>query len=412
MNYGLIGEHLSHSFSKEIHEMCANYTYELCELTPEAVADFMQNPTFAAINVTIPYKQTVMPYLCEIHDHARRIGAVNTVVNQDGKLYGYNTDFYGMTCLIEGLKVDITGKKVLILGTGGTSKTATAVVKALGSGEVLTVSRTKRDGVITYDEAYESHKDAGVIINTTPLGMFPNNDTQAIDLEGFDKLVCVVDAVYNPLNTRLVRQAKAKGIKAAGGLYMLVAQALRASEIFIGKKYPEEYLGKLYKKIFARKRNIILTGMPSSGKTTVGSILANVFKRDFIDTDWLIEDKSGMKISDIFKKLGEGRFRELECEAVKEASRKCGVVIATGGGAVLRPENIDELSSNGTIFFINRPLSKLMPTEDRPLALDREAIEKRYNERYDVYCSTADAVIDADCDPFTVAERILKEFYK
>lgn len=409
MNYGLIGEHLSHSFSKEIHEMCADYTYELCELPPEAVADFMQNPTFTAINVTIPYKQTVMPYLCEIHDHARKIGAVNTVVNCAGKLYGYNTDFYGLSALIRRVCGSLQGKKILILGSGGTSHTARAVAEEQYAASVLTVVRNpKGAGEISYADAETTHSDTEVIINCTPCGMYPHADGAAhikgtpIDITRFPRLMGVVDAVYNPLRTNLVQDALDHGIPAEGGLYMLVAQAVMACLIFLGRveeAFSDETAmdretERVFKKILSDKENIVLTGMPSSGKTTVGKALAELLGRPFIDTDAVIVERAGKPITDIFSELGEAGFRDLETQAVKDvANTHTGAIIATGGGAILRDENVRALKRTGRLYFLNRPLEQLIPTADRPIASTVEAIKRRFEERYDRYLSTCDVEI-------------------
>lgn len=411
MNYGLIGEHLSHSFSKEIHEMCADYTYEIRELTPEAVPAFMQNPEFSAINVTIPYKQTVMPYLYDIHEHARMIGAVNTVVNKDGKLYGYNTDFYGMTALIRRIGVSLKDKKVLVLGTGGAAHTAIAVAKAQGASDVLTVERWATDDYISYEMAYTDHSDAGVIINCTPCGMYPYPDGgpnivgTPIDVSKFPNLSGVVDAVYNPLRTNLVQDALDRGIPAEGGLYMLVAQAVMACRIFLGRveeAFSDELsmdkeTERIYKKIASDKENIVLTGMPGSGKSTVGKALAEALGRPFVDTDAVIVERAGKPITAIFSELGEAGFRDLETQAVKDmANTHTGAIIATGGGAILRDENIRALRRTGRIYFINRSLENLIPTADRPIASTVEAIQRRFEERYDRYLATCDVEVKTD----------------
>ena len=268
--YGCIGKKLTHSFSKEIHAKLADYDYELIELTEEEIAPFFEKRAFAAINVTIPYKQTVIPYLDSISPVAQRIGAVNTIVNKDGKLYGYNTDYYGMKALVERVGIDLNGRKVLILGTGGTSKTAQVLAADLGAGEVLTVSRKKTEAYITYEEAVCDHSDAQVIINTTPSGMYPNCEDKPIDIANFPKLEGVIDAVYNPLRTNLVLDAQERGIKAEGGLYMLVMQAVVAVEHFLDTAIPKETADRVFASIYASKENIVLTGMPGSGKSTVG----------------------------------------------------------------------------------------------------------------------------------------------
>lgn len=410
MKYGCIGEHLKHSFSKEIHNALTDYEYDILEIPKEELADFAEKKDFLAINVTIPYKELIMPHMHYIDAHAKEIGAVNTIVNRSGKLYGYNTDFHGMSELIRHAGIQIKGRKVVILGTGGTSKTAFAVAKALGAKEVLRVSRSAREDAIIYDELYEKHSDADVIINTTPCGMFPNISDSPIDISKLKNLSGVIDAVYNPLRTSLILDAKKRGISAEGGLYMLVSQAVRASEIFIGTTYPNNETERIYKKIVRDKENIVLIGMPASGKTTVGNILAEKMDREIIDTDELISMRVGKSIPVIFSEYGEEYFRRIESEIIEEVSSKTGVIISTGGGAVLNENNVNALRKNGRIYFIDRPLDALIPTSDRPLASTREAIEKRYNERYSIYTSSSDVIIDASCDAHSVADKIERNF--
>ncbi len=410
MKYGLIGERLSHSFSKEIHEALGGYEYEIREIERDALDAFMRKRDFTAINVTIPYKEAVIPYLDFISDKARAIGAVNTIVNQGGKLYGYNTDFSGMTDLINKAKIEIKGQKTLILGTGGTSKTALAVLSAMGASEIHLVSRSGGEGVITYDEAYEKHSDAEVIVNTTPLGMYPSIDGLPIEPSRFQGLSGAVDAIYNPLRTRFIRASEEMGAAAEGGLYMLVAQGVRASEIFLGREYPEGTTERLYNKILRSKENIVLSGMPASGKTTVGKLLSERLCRPFIDLDAEIVKYAGRSIPEIFSEGGESLFRNIETEVVRKISPISGAVIATGGGAVLRDENVRLLSQNGRIYFLDRPLEMLMPTDDRPLASTAEAIVKRYNERYERYLSTADVRIENGGSAEEAAEKILGDF--
>ena len=407
MNYGLIGEKLPHSFSKEIHEKIADYQYSLKELKSSEVENFILSKNFKAINVTIPYKQTVIPFLDEIAPEAQAIGAVNTIVNRDGVLYGYNTDFGGMRALIERTEVELKYKKALILGTGGTSRTARAVCERLGAKEILRVSRSGREDSITYEEAYARHTDADVIINTTPCGMYPNIADCPIDLDRFSKLSGVIDAVYNPLSTTLVLKAKERGLNAAGGLYMLVAQAVLAAEHFMDKELDVVKLtNQIYEEIYFSKRNIVLSGMPGSGKSTVGKLTADQTGREFIDTDALIVDRTG-EITAIFAEHGEQYFRDLETEVIRELAPLNGKVISLGGGAILRDENIDALRHNGEIFFIDRSPEYLIPTDDRPLADEKEKIERLYHERIDRYMATADYIIDGDCDPEDVADSII-----
>lgn len=407
MDYGLIGERLPHSFSKEIHEKIADYQYSLKELKPDEVEGFILSRNFKAINVTIPYKQTVIPFLDEISPEAEAIGAVNTVVNRGGVLYGYNTDFGGMRALIERTEVELKYKKALILGTGGTSLTAAAVCERLGAKEILRVSRTGREGSVTYEQAYADHSDADVIINTTPCGMYPNIDGCPINLDRFLNLSGVIDAVYNPLCTSLVLRAKERGINAAGGLYMLVAQAVLAAQHFMDKELDAVRLtNEVYDEIYFSKRNIVLSGMPGSGKSTVGRIIAGQLGREFIDTDAMIVDREG-EITRIFAEHGEQYFRDLETAVIRELAPLNGRVISLGGGAILRQENVDALRHNGAIFFIDRSPEYLIPTDDRPLADEKEKIMRLYDQRIDRYMETADYIIDGDCDPDDVADSVI-----
>lgn len=412
MKYGCIGEHLTHSFSKEIHSHIADYDYDICELTPDEVDSFMKRREFLAINVTIPYKEKVIPYLSYVDESARLIGAVNTIVNREGELFGYNTDFYGMKTLIERTGVSVNDKKVLILGSGGTAKTAFAVTTSMGAREIIKVSRKESNDTVLYTDVYKYHTDADVIINTTPVGMYPNNFNKPIDISKFSKLSGVIDAIYNPQKTPLILEAEARGIKASGGLYMLVMQGIRASEYFLGTTYPDSLSEEVYGKIASEKKNIVLIGMPSSGKTTVGGIIAERLSRELIDTDKLIVTKENRSIGDIFAADGEAAFRDFESEAVRTAAIRSACVIATGGGAVLRDENVEALRQNGRIYFLDRPLSMLTPTSDRPTASTDCAIRKRYEERYSIYCSTADKIIDSSCDPCRVADEIIADFYE
>ena len=409
MEYGLIGEHLPHSFSKEIHEQLADYTYDLHELTPDALDGFMREKAFKAINVTIPYKRDVMAYLDEISPSAKEIGAVNTIVNRGGRLSGYNTDMLGMQALISRIGLDLTGKTVLILGTGGTSHTAQYVAKHLGAGKVVTVSRSGRDGSVTYEDAPRLYPDAAVILNTTPAGMYPNVDAQAIDLSLFPALEGVADVVYNPLRTQLVQQAHALGLPAEGGLYMLVGQAVAAVEIFLDRKLDPDALDKVFQAVFADKESIVLTGMPGGGKTTVGKLLAEQLGRRFYDSDDEITSRTGRTPNEIIRADGEAAFRDVERDVIAALSLEPGCVIATGGGAILREENIRHLRANGRIFFLDRKPEDILPTDDRPLSSDRAALKKRYDERYPIYTATADSVIPVTGSPEDVAAAIRKE---
>ena len=412
MQYGLIGEKLSHSFSKEIHESLESYTYELCEIARENLANFLQKREFSAINVTMPYKKEVIPHLDEVSTIAGELQAVNCIINKGGRLYGYNTDYFGMRDLILRSGIDLSGKKVLILGTGGTSRTSTLVCKDLGANKIIRVSRSENDFAITYEEAYKNHFDADVIINTTPVGMYPDCYNSPIDLNKFNNLSAVFDAVYNPICTQLVLDAKAKGIYAEGGLYMLVSQAVHAVELFIDTKFEKTKTDEIFNKILKEKENIVLIGMPSCGKTTIGKILAQKLSRELIDIDDEIVKHIGCEIAEFFKTHTEKEFRDTETQITKEISKKNGVIIATGGGCVLRDENTRALRQNGKLYFLDRDLSNLTPTDSRPLATKKEAMEKLYKERYGIYTSKCDCRIDGNLTPQVEANLIEKEFYK
>ena len=414
MEYGLIGMPLGHSFSKEIHEALGEYTYELHEVAAEDLDAFMRAKDFRAINVTIPYKQNVIPYLDEVDPAALEIGAVNCVVNRNGKLHGYNTDYAGMSALVKRLGLDLAGKKVLICGTGGTSKTARTMARMLGANTVLRLSRTAREGAdfadtITYAQAYNDHANAQIIINTTPSGMFPNNGMAAINAAAFPQLEGIIDAVYNPLETALVMQGKRLGVPAEGGLYMLVAQAIVAAEHFLGRALDvEAWCESIFRKLEASKRNVVLMGMPSCGKSTVGALLAQSMGRTLVDTDQLITELAGATPAEIIAEQGEEAFRDIESQAVVQAGIQSGIIISTGGGAILRDENVAALRQNGTLYFIDRPLADLMPTGDRPLSNNASKLRDLYDTRYPRYAACADIVVPVTGDAESVAAAIEK----
>ncbi len=409
MQYGLIGEKLSHSFSKEVHALIGDYEYALKEIAPDNLTEFILGKNFKGLNVTIPYKQSVIPLLDYVDPLALEIGAVNTVVNSNGKLCGYNTDCLGVQCLIDNLSLKMKDKKVIILGTGGTSKTVKSVVKNNGAKSIYRVSRQKGKGDITYDELYNHHTDAHFIINTTPVGMYPNVNALAVELERFKDLQGVIDVVYNPIQTNLVLQAKKLNVPTTGGLYMLVAQAVYAYGYFFNKHVDKKLIDGVYRKILNSKRNIVLVGMPSCGKTTVGNILAQELNRLVFDTDELIVNNCNKPIPEIFATQGESCFREQESLAVESVSLKSGVIISTGGGAVLKESNVLALKRNGKVFFIDRPLENLLATDDRPLSSDEDKLKKMYAQRRPIYLACADVVIDASNSARQVAEQIIKE---
>ena len=412
MEYGCIGEKLGHSFSKEIHNALADYDYQLQELKREALPEFFHKKDFKAINVTIPYKRDVIPYLDWISEEAKAINAVNTIVNKDGKLYGYNTDFYGLKALIEREKVSLKGKRVVILGSGGTSNTAFAVASFLEASSVLKVSRSKKEGYITYEELYEKYSDCEIIVNTTPCGMYPKVGVSAIELEKLPNVEAVFDAVYNPLKSKLILDAKAKSITAVGGLYMLVSQAAFAVEKFIDTPVDNDKVEQIFKNLYKDKMNIALIGMPASGKTSVGKLLSERLSKSFIDSDEEIVKTENKIITDIFSEFGESYFRDVEKNVIRNISMLNSQIISTGGGAVLNPENIENLKGNSRIYFLDRPLDMLITTSDRPLSSNRTDLEKRYNERYELYKSSADVIIDGSGTVEEVAKLIEEDFYE
>ncbi|MBQ4297501.1 MAG: hypothetical protein II771_04330 [Clostridia bacterium] len=395
MKYGLIGEKLGHSFSPEIHAALASYPYELCEVRREELEDFFRRRDFCGINVTIPYKETVIPLLDGVDPAAAEIGAVNTVINRGGRLYGYNTDLAGMTALFTRAGISLSGKKALILGTGGTSRTAAAAARLAGAREILKVSRSGREGALTYEDAVSLHADAQVLINTTPCGMFPDTDGKPIGLSAFPRLEGVIDVIYNPLRTRLVLEAKERGIPAAGGLYMLVTQAREAASLFLGEEIPQKKAEEACRALLKKKENLVLTGMPGAGKSTIGRLTARRLGLPFYDTDAIFVRRAGRSIPSYFEEFGEAAFRREEKEIVRELSLLSGAVIATGGGAVLDPENVRRLRQNGRIVLIDRKPSEIPNISGRPLARDRAMLEERYRERFALYHKTADEVIRA-----------------
>lgn len=412
MEYGVIGEHLPHSFSKEIHALMADYNYEIQEISKDALDAFMKEKPFKAINVTIPYKQAVLPYLSHIDPKAETIHAVNTIVNHQGKLYGYNTDYYGLSSLIQQIDLSLQGKKVLILGTGGTSRTAYSVAKDAGAAAVYKVSRHPQfPEDISYRQAETEYNDAHIIINTTPCGMFPTWNDTPIELTVFSNLEGVIDAIYNPLRSKLILKAKALGIPAQGGLYMLVAQAAKAAEYFLNQPLPDNTVAKVFEQLTKQKENIVLIGMPGCGKTTIGKALADTLHRPFVDMDDEITQKIGCPIAEYFARHGEDAFRTIETQIACEViAPMTGAVIATGGGAVVRDETITALKTNGRLYFIDRPLEQLCATKDRPTANSKDALQKRYEERYERYCGTCDVHIHSNGVVNCVVQQIKEDF--
>ena len=410
MKYGLIGAHLGHSFSKEIHEKVAGYPYELKELSEDELDDWMKSPTFQAINVTIPYKEKVMHYLHHIDEKAKEIGSVNTIVNQNGVLWGYNTDYLGFKKMMMHHHIHVEHKKVLILGTGGTAKTVKVVLQDLGAHEIIMVSRNPKENQISYQEAMQLHQDAQIVVNTTPRGMYPHSeDDVLLDIMSFDALEVVLDVIYNPLRTKLIQMANQKNILAVPGLYMLVAQAIYAIEYFTHQKLSDIIIDQTYQEIKQRKENIVLIGMPSSGKTTIGKAIAETLDKTFVDIDDEIEQVLQIPIAEYLNETTEEEFRNIEEMVVARIAKETGKVIATGGGTILRQQNIDALRANGKIIFIDRPLHLLQATTNRPLSSQQEQLQTLYEARYEKYLAAADQIISNQGDVKAIVAQIQKE---
>ena len=410
MRYGLIGEKLGHSFSKIIHEKLADYTYDLIPLSLEELDVFMYEKEFSAINVTIPYKETVIPYLDKVDPKAAKMGAVNTVVQRNGKLFGYNTDYFGFRYMLEHNHILIAGKKVLVLGRGGASKAVIAVLEDMGAAEIHTIYYKIAEDSISYETCYALHTDAQVIVNTTPVGMYPNSGHTPIDLTPFTKLEAVADVVYNPLRTRLVLDAEEKGCQAIGGLEMLVGQAKYAVEIFLDQSLPEDSIDVVYKDLMAERRNLVLIGMSGCGKSTLGKLAAEKLGKTFVDTDAEIIKRIGMSIADYFAAYGEDSFRKMESEVVQEISTQNNLVISTGGGVIKNPENIRWLKGNGTVIWIQRDPELLESGNGRPLGPDQEAVLRLYKERLPLYTAAAETIIENDGNEEEALQKILTAF--
>lgn len=407
MEYGLIGEKLGHSFSKIIHEKLADYTYELCPLAKDELDAFMKAKQFKAINVTIPYKQDVIPYCDVLDDSAKRIGVVNTIVNRDGKLFGYNTDFAGFLYNLNAHGITLKDKKVMICGSGGTCKTVTAVAEYMGANEILVVSRSKKENIVTYEECIR-HKDVDVIVNASPKGMYPNNGESPLDLSNFPNCKVVVDVIYNPLKTGLLQQAEQLGMKAVNGLEMLVAQAKFAVEHFLSTEIENDKIDQITLELLKQLTNIVFIGMPSSGKTLTGKALCKYIDKTFVDTDAVIVERSGMSIKEMFARHGEAYFRKWEHDVIEELSKQNGLIIATGGGAIKNEENIQNLKQNGVVMFIDRDLEHLLVTDDRPLSKDANSVAKLYEERYPLYTKYGDLRVPNNY-PMEISQQELDE---
>ena len=393
MIYGLLGRTLSYSYSPRIHEALGGYSYELFEKEPEELGDFLQNGDFDGLNVTIPYKKAVIPYLHDLSPVAKRLGAVNTIVRRaDGTLIGHNTDYFGFRAMVAKAGIQVAGKKALVLGSGGASNTAVAVLEELGA-TVIVISRT---GENNYNNL-ELHQDAALIVNATPVGMFPNVDDTPLSLDGFPALEAVLDLNYNPSRTRLLLDAESRGLIAENGRLMLVAQAKESAEWFTGSTIPDSKIEEIHKALSSQMENIALIGMPGCGKSTLAKLLSQELQRPVVDADEEIVRLAGRSIPEIFAEGGEDAFRMLETQVLKELGKGSGNIIATGGGCVTREENYPLLHRNSKIIWLTRELD-MLPAEGRPLS-QATTMETMYETRKPMYERFADHIVSNDASP-------------
>ena len=385
MHCGLLGKTLGHSYSPQIHSYLGDYTYSLFEIESDCLSDFFSNENFDGINVTIPYKKAVIPYCNELSETAKKLGAVNTIVRRDGTLIGHNTDYFGFASMLQKSRLDIAGKKVLVLGSGGASATVVTVLRERGA-NVVVISRNGENNYSNLDR----HIDAAAIVNATPIGMYPNVGNSPLDITCFPKLEGVLDLIYNPAKTDLLMSAERLGIVAMNGLWMLVAQAKEAAEWFLDKTLSDELIAKIHRTLQVQMKNIVLIGMPGSGKSSVGKLLEKKLSRNFVDADVEIEKAAGITIPEIFQNYGERKFREIESDVLRELGNQSGLIIATGGGCVTVDKNYPSLHQNGTIIWLQRNIDSL-PRDGRPLSQSNDltvmySIRKPMYERFSDYC--------------------------
>ena len=388
MKCGLLGRKLGHSYSPAIHALLGDYEYKLYEVEPDNLADFLRNGDWDGINVTMPYKQAVIPYLDELSNRAKKVGCVNTIICRNGKLYGTNTDVTGFHSMLVRSGLSPAGKKCLVLGSGGASKVVQAVLREYDA-QIVVISRNGEDNY----ENLSRHSDAAIIVNTTPVGMYPGTGISPVDLDLFPHLEGVLDLIYNPARTQLLMDAEERGIVAQNGLWMLIAQAKYAAKLFTGSMCSLG-IGEIEAMLRSRTKNIILIGMPGCGKSTVGQMLAEMTGRRFVDTDTLIEETAQKSIPRILAEDGEAVFRDLETKVLESICKESGLVIATGGGCVTQQRNYPLLHQNGTIYWLQRDVDKL-PTDGRPLSVD---LKELYRVRKDMYETFADHLIDNNGD--------------
>ena len=403
MKCGLLGRTLGHSYSPQIHSHLADYSYTLFEKEPEGLRDFLKNGDFAGINVTIPYKKDVIPYLDELSPAAQKMGAVNTIVRRaDGTLFGHNTDYFGFASMVQQSGLSVSGKKVLVLGSGGASNTAVEVLKELGA-RVIVISRS---GENNYNNLH-CHADAAVIVNATPVGMYPNTGVSPVDLSSFPHLEGVLDLIYNPARTQILLDAEKRGIPGFNGLWMLVAQAKEAAECFTGQRIPDDRIADIHQKLAAGMQNLILVGMPGCGKSTIGQLLAVNTEKTFVDADAEIIRLAGKSIPEIFAEDGEEVFRQWETKALEALGKQSALVIATGGGCITRERNYPLLHQNGTIIWLQRNLD-VLPTDGRPLS-QANKLQGMYRIRKPLYEAFSDLSVDNNSTSQETIDTILHE---
>lgn len=388
--FGLLGRTLGHSWSPRIHGLLGQYEYNLQEIEPEALAGFLRDTELGGMNVTIPYKKDVVPFCAGLSPAAQAIGSVNTLIRRSDGWHGDNTDYDGFLAMAAQCDVDYRGRKALVFGTGGASLAVKAALKALGCDPIVTISRSGPDNYDTLDR----HADAEILVNTTPLGMYPNTDASPVDPGRFPGCKAVLDVVYNPMRTKLLLDAEALGIPHAGGLTMLVAQARRSAELFAECAIPDSRVNEIVHILEREMENIVLIGMPGCGKSAVGRRLAKALDRPFIDADEYLVQQAGMTIPEIFAAEGEKGFRRRETAVLEELGKRSGLILATGGGCVTRAENYPLLHQNGRIFWIRRDLRRL-PTAGRPLS-QKNSPAALYKQRKDLYRAFADHIVDSD----------------
>lgn len=402
MNCGLLGEKLGHSYSPQIHKQLGSYSYSLFEKSADQLEDFLKNGDFHGLNVTIPYKKAVIPYCAELSPQAKRLGAVNTIVRRaDGSLVGHNTDYFGFRSMAERTGISFAGKKVLVLGSGGASNTVCAVMEELGA-NVIVISRKGENNY----ENIGIHRDCSVIVNATPVGMYPNTGVSPVNLYMFPKLEGVLDLVYNPAKTKLLLDAEYRNLKTENGLWMLVAQAKESAQWFTGQEIPDDVIPDIHRLLKNQMENVILIGMPGCGKSTVGRLLAEKTGKTFMDADKCIEEAAGCTIPEIFAAQGEKGFRKTETQVLSELGKKSGLVIATGGGCVTRPENEPLLQQNGTVIWIERSIDAL-PVDGRPLSQTNNLADM-YRIRKPMYQHFAQYTVSNDETPQKTADAIMR----